>query len=128
MDSCVEYNDSLNRTIVLLKSRLSSLTSTKSDQHQTASPQLKLPELPLPSFGNREGENITKFFREFEAVVDRYNLSTHLRFTLLTKQLNGDPAKLIDSLETSKRSYEDAKELLQEAFADTLTQQYYVIK
>ena len=82
--------------------------------------------MPLPTFSNKEGDDINMFFYEFESTVSQYTLSSHVEFTLLTRQLHGDPAKLVNSLECSKRSYEKAKNLLQKAFA--LSQQYAVIK
>ncbi|XP_066946894.1 uncharacterized protein [Macrobrachium rosenbergii] len=123
MDTWFVYDDRLNKCLSLLKTKASI-----SDRSRPEVSQLKLPELPLPTFGNREGEDISKFLREFEATVDKCDLSTHVKFALLTRQLSGDSLKLVNSLDCSNRSYEEAKELLQKAFADTLSQQYSVIK
>ena len=128
MDTCFQYDDYLNKIVTIVNSRIAASPAAPVGVSETGTPRLKLPELPLPKFSNKEGEDLSKFFREFESVVDRYNIGTHLKFTLLTGQLGGDPAKLISSLDCSKHSYEDAKLLLQEAFADTLTQQYGIIK
>ena len=128
MESCFQYDEHISEIISLINSRLAASQPVPIGNSNTGTPQLKLPELPLPKFSNKENEDLSKFFREFESVVNRYNVGTHLKFTLLTGQLSGDPAKLISSLDCSKHSYEDAKKLLQEAFADTLTQQYAMIK
>ncbi|XP_068234441.1 uncharacterized protein [Palaemon carinicauda] len=128
MDTWFVYDDRLSKCLSLLKTAVSLSPGTLSDRSRSEISQLKLPELPLPTFGNREGEDISKFLREFEATIDKYDLSTHVKFTLLTRQLSGDSLKLVNSLDCSNRSYEEAKKLLQKAFADTLSQQYRVIK
>ncbi|XP_068232415.1 uncharacterized protein [Palaemon carinicauda] len=128
MDTWFAYDDRLSKCLSLLKTAVSLSPGNLSDRSRSEISQLKLPELPLPTFGNREGEDISKFLREFEATIDKYDLSTHVKFTLLTRQLSGDSLKLVNSLDCSNRSYEEAKKLLQKAFADTLSQQYRVIK
>ncbi|XP_068225069.1 uncharacterized protein [Palaemon carinicauda] len=128
MDTWFVYDDRLSKCLSLLKTAVSLSPGNLSDRSRSEISQLKLPELPLPTFGNREGEDISKFLREFEATIDKYDLSTHVKFTLLTRQLSGDSLKLVNSLDCSNRSYEEAKKLLQKAFADTLSQQYRVIK
>ena len=128
MDTFAMYDDSLTRVISLIKSKLPYGSSSSPDEIRTKISQLKLPELPLPTFSNEEGDDINKLLREFEPTVSQYTLSNHVKFTLLTRQLHGDPAKIVSSLVCIKCSYEDAKDLLQKAFADTLSQQYAVIK
>ena len=36
---------------------------------------LKLPHVPLPEYGHREGEDIHKFLLNFESVIGKYELS-----------------------------------------------------
>ena len=47
--------------------------------------KLKLPELPLPSFSNNEGERLIQFFINFEAIIDKYDLSNFERYIYLEK-------------------------------------------
>ena len=79
--------------------------------------KLKLPELPLPSFSNNEGERLIQFFINFEAIIDKYDLSNFERYIYLEKQLSDEPLVLVKSLTGTKRCYSEAKDLLNQAFA-----------
>ena len=81
--------------------------------------RFKLPEVPLPEFGNRKGDNLAKFLNSFESIVNKNRLSSYEKFVYLQKQLSGGPKVLIDSLDVAEQSYEKAKELLQTAFDST---------
>ena len=49
-----KYKDSLTRPITLIKSKLPSDFGTSPDETRTKISQLKLPELPLPTFSNKK--------------------------------------------------------------------------
>ena len=99
MDTCFQYDEYLNRIVTIVNSRQAASPAAAVGVSETGTPRLKLLELPLPKFSNKEDEDLSKFLREFESVVDRYNIGTHLKFTLLTGQFVGDPAKLFSSLD-----------------------------
>ena len=91
-------------------------------------PKMKLPEIPLPSFSNSINETLNFFLDNFNAVIDKYNLSQYEKFVYLKKQLSGEPLTLISSLSGDDQTFPKAVSLLREAFADVLNQQYSVIK
>ena len=78
--------------------------------------KLKLPQVELPFFGNKKGENLSKFLKTFEAIVEKHKLSSFEKFVHLQKQLSNAPKILVDSLDVDQHSFEIAKELLKEAF------------
>ena len=93
-----------------------------------ANVKLRLPEIPLPKFTNSEEECLTQFFINFESVIDKYKLSDYEKFILLEKQLSDEPLTLIKSLTGLKRSYDDAKTILNQAFAQPVKKKYNIIK
>ena len=111
----------------MLKSSLTPVTGSASreDIHYN---KLKLPRLPLPEYGHKEGEDLNKFFTNFELIIDKYSLFSFEKFVFLQKQLSNEPLTLIKSLETGRQDYESAKELLEKAFASPLTQKYDAIR
>ncbi|XP_047741512.1 uncharacterized protein LOC125179522, partial [Hyalella azteca] len=130
-DTCAEYSRKLIATITALEASLqtersaSAVSTAREDVHRS---QLKLPQLPLPEYGHQEGEDLNKFFLNFENVIGKYNLTSYEKFIFLQKQLRGAPQILIQSLEVGKQNYEDAKDLLQKAFASPITQKYDAIR
>jgi len=90
--------------------------------------QLKLPQLPLPSYGHKEGENLHRFLTGFETITNKYSLEPYEKFMLMRSKLSGDALVLIDSLSEAEQSYNTAKELLVEAFASPTTQKFEVVQ
>ena len=78
--------------------------------------KLKLPQVPLPEFSNRKGENLRNFFLSFESIIDKHRLSSFEKYVYLSKQLSNAPKILVDSLDIEDKLYEKAKELLEQAF------------
>ena len=131
LEHCQEYREKLMKAIKLLERR--SCVDNLDDFHESNNrsvplSQLKLPQLPLPIFGNRGDESLQQFFDNFEAVISKYNVSDFEKFIFLKQQLFNEPLTLISSLQGSQRSYKDAKELLEKAFASPLLQKFAVIK
>ena len=54
--------------------------SSFAEETRFESRKLKLPQVPLPEYGNKKGENFQKFIRSFEAIVDTHALSDHEKF------------------------------------------------
>ena len=90
--------------------------------------RIKLPQVPLPKYSNGVGENLNKFFRSFEAIVDKHRLASYEKFVYLREQLSEAPKILIDSLDVNNQSYEKAKALLIEAFDSTDQSKHDLIK
>ena len=123
-DRCTEYDQSLLFTIAALEVKLSTnLASAKPIINK-----INIPQIALPEYGNNENEDLAKFFNNFEQIIGKYNLSDYEKFVYLSNQLSNEPLTLIKSLEATKQNYVTAKELLQQAFASTVTQQYHAIQ
>ena len=90
--------------------------------------RLTLPKVNLPTFSNEPCENIIKFFRSFEAIVGKHNLSDYEKFIYLKNQLRNAPLILVESLDVDQQSYQTAKNLLNEAFDSKLTSKFDIIK
>ena len=79
--------------------------------------KLKLPDIPLPTYGNLEGESLEKFFHSFESIICKHRISSYEKFVYLKGQLDGSPRDLLNSLDVGDQSYEAGKDLLEKAFA-----------
>lgn len=90
--------------------------------------KLKLPQVKLPVYGHREGEDLNKFFNNFEQIIDKYGLSNYERFVYLQQQLSGEPLTVIKSLATNNQNYDSAKALLEKAFASKITLQFEAVE
>ena len=135
------YTDRIDRTIIKLESlnvNDNNLNSSNDEpvRSNAVAPnayerdrmRFKLPEVPLPEFGNNKGDNLSKFLNSFESIVNKNRLSSYEKFVYLQKQLSGGPKVLIDSLDVAEQSYEKAKELLQTAFDSTDKSKYDLIR
>ena len=127
------YDEMIAKCIALLDVRVQT-SNDRSDilnSSYALNPHLlnkpRLPEIPLPTFSNQKGENLSKFFMTFESIVDRHNLSDYEKFLYLKKQLKGSALILVDTLDIDQLSYFTAKKLLQEAFDSTVNSKYEII-
>ena len=109
LKKCEEYDEKILSSLKRLKARMSALRENSNgsercnvsgvSNNHTLAGKLKMPELPLPQFSNEPGENLSKFFYNFEKIICNYNLNEYEKFVFLAKQLGGSPRKLIKSLE-----------------------------
>ena len=90
--------------------------------------KLRLPQIPLPTYAHKEGEDLNKFFLNLENILNKYGLTDYETFIFLQGQLSGEPLSLVKSLDVGSQSYAVAKELLTRAFASVITQQFDTIK
>ena len=114
------YRDRLIETITLLET---DPVDGGDNNVPVASPdpgrnRLKLPEVPLPYFSNSNGETLDFFLNAFDNTVDKFSLSSYEKYILLKRQLKGEPLILIDSLDISRQSYDEAIGLLKQAFGN----------
>ena len=123
--SCEEYFDKATECLSLLAS-FTNQTSTVTIDH--ARSILKSPIAPLPKFGSKEGEDLTKFLFQFEETLSKFNYTDYDKLLLLKQQISGKALTLVESLEIDKQSYVHAKALLQSALASPVTQKHSVIK
>ena len=62
--------------------------------------QLKRPQAPIPKFpDNVGGSRIVKYFKEFEAVVNRYDFDTTEKFWLLKENICGKPLTIVQNIQ-----------------------------
>ena len=116
---------------VKLRECVSSLGSSSPSQDsslESARSLLKSPTAPLPKFQSKDDEDLLKFFKEFEDVISKFNYSDYDKFILLKQQISGRALLLINSLESDKRGYIHAKDLLTTALASKDNQTFNIIK
>mgnify|MGYP000654560869 CR=1 FL=1 len=130
---CAQYAEKLIDCISILESIPTALPSAVPNAHGSrlaieagessngGRSMLKSPIAPLPKFSSGEGEDLLRFFLEFEETVGKFNLVNYDKYLLLKQQLSGRALVLVGSLETDQQSYEHAKSLLVEAFASPET-------
>ena len=122
--ACNEYDDKIADCLSILECE-----SNANSSDDTARSLLRSPIAPLPSFYSKEGEDITKFFLHFEDTIAKFKYTaSDIFFFILKQQIQGRGLILLDSLEANKRSYEEAKKLLNKAFASTDVSIFNVIK
>ena len=125
-----EYDDKIALALSTLEEHQkvnTAETSMLSSTIQTGtnrSGQLKLPQLPLPEYGHKEGECLETFITNFETILFKYDLSSYERYVYLERQVKGEALLLIKSLYGEEQSYEEAKQLLLKAFASPTTQKF----
>ena len=130
-DLCVEYKKRISLSITKLNESLPE-TERKTNQNQykedIGRSTLKLPHLPLPEYGHKDGEDLGRFLKNFKHLISKYSLSEYEKYIYLQRQLSNEPLTLVKSLELGQQNYSSAKELLQKAIASTVVQQYKIIK
>lgn len=141
MDESDTYEKQINLHCRMLSDRIKTLSGPSSaedvnsnavvtprvDQGRSVN-KLKLPEIPLPKFSNKKGENLTQFFINFEGILIPLGLNNFELFVYLEKQLEGEPFTLVTSLTGTQRCYTDAKDLMMRAFARPINQKFDILK
>ena len=89
---------------------------------------LKSPTAPLPNFTSAVGENLELFLNQFEETLSKFSYTDYDKLLLLKQQITGKASLLIDSLESEKQTYTDAKNLLMSALASTEIQKFNILK
>ena len=135
LDSVEKYDDTLSDLLADINLKLSELdpptSSNQSSGSHSANPanrKLRLPEIPLPTFSNHKHESYRNFRRSFEGVISKHDLTSYEKFVYLRNQLSKGPRKLVDSLDPDQQTYEVADKLLKDAFDDSITCKYELIK
>ena len=123
-----EYDCKLVFTITALQNSIDSeKVSTNNARTVPATTKLKLPRIPLPEYAHKEGEDLFKFFTNFEQILQKYELTEYEKFVYLQNQLSNEPLTLIKSLKLADQNYATAKALLEQAVGSLLTQQFRVL-
>ena len=138
--ACDEYEDKIINAVSSLQSLLASRAdaavadaelvnqSSLAGRPESASGGLRLPDIPLPEFNYEEGDSFENFISDFEETIFKYPLSNYKRYIYLVRQVRGGALQLIKSLRGENKSYDDAKELLTQAFASPTVQKFDLLK
>ena len=74
-DATVDYSDKLQTCLSALRARLSEFQNTCTINQESVgkseitSSRMKLPQIPMPTYGHRDGEYLTLFFQNFESTI-----------------------------------------------------------
>ena len=112
---CQEYKDRISKCMTRLREATGD-DPPHNNEHSSRS-MLRCPTAPLPSYASTEGEDLIRFFSEFEDTTKKYNYTQYDKLLLLKQQLSGRALTLVNSLESDKQGYTDAKCLLLKALA-----------
>ena len=126
LDSCEQYKTKVQECI-------STLQNLPQVQHlhidnQSRQSLLKSPHAPLPTFNSSEGEDLGKFFIEFEQTLSKFKFPEYDKLLLLKQQVKGRALTLINTLDVQSQSYADAKALLEKALGSREIQVFNTIK
>ena len=121
---CEEYNFKIRTCIALLDDSNENINV----RHSDARSLLRSPTAPLPVFKSEDGEDLTKFILEFEDTISKFKYSDYDKLLLLKQQVTGRANILLNSLESTNQTYNEAKKLLEDALASPTTRKHNVIK
>ena len=134
-DLSAKYIDELRTVIVNIKRQIANTVTPGSAANfpvvqnsnvASNAQRIKLPEITLPTYGHKDGEDLEKFFINFENIVG--HLSDFNKLIYLHDQLTGEPKCLLKMLDANNQTYNAAKDLLNRAFASTSSQKFDAIK
>ena len=130
---CESYRDVLRNSTCRLDTFIQNLSAnappfpnTTVDPSNSFNPKMNLPKLELPSFDGSP-ENYARFVAQFEAIMNKSNLTSFEKFTYLEKQLSGSARNLLNAVPLDNMRYEAAKELLDKAFLKEDIQKFAVL-
>ena len=113
LSTCQSYTDKIEYCLPLVETLTTLGHCPTSDRTSI----LKQPTAPLPKFYSNDGEDFLRFINEFESTTGTFPYPDRDLLLLLKQQVTGRAKKLLDSLETDKQQYKEAKNLLIAAFA-----------
>lgn len=100
------------------------------DDNSRGNSKILLPKLKLPEFSGKfenDGMTCSMFMDTFESLIASYKLNDVEKFNVLENQCSGRAQAMILSLSVSNQTYTKAKAILMDAFADDVTQKYFLI-
>lgn len=124
------YSLAISSLIGELENKLTPIHSSSSrsnPQFEASFSGFKRPKIQLPEFDGKP-EEFSRFFKNFEEIMDRENCFNFARLSCLVQQLKGSAKTLIEKSPEADMDYDKAKKLLEEAFNNTTLQQFSVIE
>jgi len=139
LDSIAGYEDTVSEAVSKLEQALAEQSDVQRQQQSVPSavaqavntpgfPRVKAEKIPLPTYGGESTESFEKFVSSFEAITAHQNYTDYEKFLLLKKNVQGRAAVLLNSLEYCKQTYNEAKSLLEKAFASPIVQKYNTLE
>jgi len=133
LDACTSYDDKISEAITAIEESLRQGNNpppspASAPVIRAASSGLKPPKAPLPKYSGGKYESLEKFFLNLDAVLINYAYSEFEKFLLLKSCLSDRALVLIESIETDRQSYVDAKNLLEQAFASPELQKFNAVQ
>lgn len=124
LKTCHDYSCKIRECLSLLEEA----SAASQFSPENARSLLKRPTAPLPTFTSSEGEDLNKFFLEFEETISKFSYPDYDKLLLLKQQVSGRALVLLNALESDKQAYSHAKDLLVSALASPDVQKFNVIK
>ena len=109
LQSCSDYNHKIRECLIALDLISQEPQPLSSIPVHTL---LKRPVAPLAVFESEDGEDLSRFFLQFEETIATYNYRDYDKLLLLKQQVSGRAKTLLKFLEIGKQDYNHAKELL----------------
>ena len=128
LEAINSYDDKITEALSILEDRVCSVSVGGATPSRDYSDRLKPHKVPLPEFSGAKGESLEKFFTNLESVLSKYQYSNYEKFLLLLQCLSGRARAIVDSLESTKQSYSEAKLLLTESLANPITQKFETLQ
>ena len=126
LESDFSSSESYDKKIFIILSEISVLTS-RPDVSSDPKSLLKRPTAPLPTYESKDNQCVEQFIKEFEQTIAPYNYNNRDKLLLFKQQVTGRAALLFESLDLTKRTYDDAKQLLIKALSSKLQQKFSLI-
>ena len=126
---CEEYYRKIHFIINKLNFKANSNTNDNTQENKRS--KIHLPKLQLPEFSADSTLDkfvCKRFFEVFEHLISQYNLNEIEKFNLLEQQCRGRAKVMISSINVVQQTYNQAKQILIDAFAEELPQKFVLVK
>ena len=128
-DISEQYKDKVHDAINKLTLKLKDFQPVAMSNNQSRGTPFNLPPTQLPKFDGTP-EKLESFLYQFEMIVNKFNITSHEKYTYLLQNVTGIAREIVESVPQGDLSlcYEMARDLLETAFSSRVSQQYSVIE
>ena len=128
LDSDIEKANEYQEKLTEIMTAIDNLIVPAGSTQHLARSLLRNPQIPLPEYWSKDGEDLQVFFNQFEAVTDKFCYSDFDKLKLLTQQIKGRASKLLEGLDDDQQTYHDAKKYILEARGNKKLRKHATIK
>ena len=89
--------------------------------------KLHLPNVELPIFAGKP-EDFERFIFSFKSIINKFSLTQFEKYSYLLQRVKGAAKDIVESVPTGQNEFDNAIQLLTDAFSDEVTQQFAVIQ